>query len=111
MMELVFDNEHGFSEDQFRILIKAVDSSSVMKLWLSNCVSVYKEWIGNCPFSRNDVEIIWYNYTDLLSKWFDDKVSLALLLYMSVLTSSMYFFSQEENSSSDGVTSLQHLQQ
>ena len=78
--ELVFDNELGFSEDQFQMLIKAVDNSAVKKLWLNNCVSVYKEWMGNCLFSRNDVEIVWYNYADLIREWFDDEVSQSLLL-------------------------------
>ena len=110
--ELVFDSELRFSEHQFRMLIEAVDNSAVKKLWLNNCVFVYKEWIGNCPFSRNDVEIVWYNYADLMREWFDDEVSqsllLLLLLYMSVLTSRMYCFLQEENTSDDE-TSLQHL--
>ena len=115
--ELVFDYELGFCEDQFRMLINAVDSSAVKRLWLNNCVSVYKEWMGNCPFSRNDVEIVWYNYADLIREWFDDEVSqsllllLLLLLYMSVLTTRMYCSPQEENTSSDDETSLQHLQQ
>ena len=91
--ELVFDNELGFFEHQFQMLIKAVDNSAVKRLWLNNCVPVYKEWMGNCPFSRNDVEIVWYNYADLIREWFDDEVSqslLLLLLYMSVLTTRMY---------------------
>ena len=83
--ELVFDYELGFSEDQFQMLIKAVDSSAVNKLWLDNLFSVYKEWTGNYPFSRNDIETVWYDYDDLMMEWFDDKVSQSLLLLLLLL--------------------------
>ena len=53
------------------MLIDAVDSSAVEKLWLYDD-SDYKMWFSDCTLSRlNNVDIVWYknNYHGLFNKW------------------------------------------
>ena len=59
MEKLVIDkSDSGFTEDQFRVLIDAVDSSAVKKLWLS---TYYKQWLSDCPISRTNISIEWFH--------------------------------------------------
>ena len=60
----------AFTEDQFRVLIDAVDSSAVKKLWLCDR-SNYKRWfISDCTLSRKNIDIEWYSdHYILYNKW------------------------------------------
>ena len=56
-----------FTKDQFQLLIEGVDSSAVKKLWL---YSDYKKLLSDCPLSRDDVVIEWYDDdNDVYKKW------------------------------------------
>ena len=70
MEELAVNNNiysAGFTKEQLKLLIEGVDSSAVNKLWLHNG---YKELLSDCPLSRDDVVIEWYNYgDDVYKKW------------------------------------------
>ena len=58
-----------FTEEQFRVLIDAVDSSAVQKLWLCDS-SDYKRWFSDCTLSRKNVDIEWYSsFNDPYNKW------------------------------------------
>ena len=56
----------SFTEEQFQLLIEGVNSSAVKKLWLhKDCKK-----LSDCPISRDDVVIEWYdNLNDLYKKW------------------------------------------
>ena len=67
-------NKPKFAEDQLRVLINAVDSSAVKKLWLRDYTcrdySDYKRWFNGCTLSRMNINIEWYTgYVDLYNKW------------------------------------------
>ena len=70
MEELAFDNVYHrerFTKDQLLLLIEGVDSSAVKKLWLD---IHYKKLSSDCPLSRDDVVIEWYdNDEDVYKKW------------------------------------------
>ena len=58
---------HDFTKDQFQLLIDAVDSSAVKKLWLYDSFD-YKCWFSDYILDRHNVE--WYNdYYNLYNKW------------------------------------------
>ena len=58
-----------FTKDQFQVLIDAVDSNVVRKLWLYDC-RCYKGWFSVCTLYRSNVNIEWYlYYDDLYNKW------------------------------------------
>ena len=64
MEELAFshdENEKSLTEEQFQILIKAVDSSAIKKLWLRNNDDNKKYSQAN-PLSRKDIEISLYHH-------------------------------------------------
>ena len=68
--QIAVDNHyHDFTEDQFQLLIDAVYSSAVKKLWLydhGDC----KQCFNDCTLYRNNVDIEWYSdYSDLYNKW------------------------------------------
>ena len=69
--QLAFDKYyHDFNEVQFRLLIDAVDSSAVKKLWLHH--SNYRRWFSDCTLdlSRKNIEIEWYSTNKALyNKW------------------------------------------
>ena len=57
----------NLTKEQFQLLIEGVDSSAVKKLHLR---SSYKELLSDCPLSRDDVVIEWYDDRyDLYKKW------------------------------------------
>ena len=70
MEELVVNNRlitAFFTKEQFRFLIEGVDSSAVKKLWL---YKDYKKFLSDCPLSRDDVDVEWYNDTkDVYKMW------------------------------------------
>ena len=68
--QLVVDKYGGyFTKYQFQVLIDAVDSSAVKKLWLFDC-SHYKSWFSDHAFSRNHSNIEWCSgYYNLYNKW------------------------------------------
>ena len=70
IQQLAVENcSKNFIEDQFQVLIDAVDSSAVQKLWLHD-FRTYKRWFSDCTLSRNNVNIEWYfYYNDLYNKW------------------------------------------
>ena len=70
MEELAVNNSSytkRFMKEQFQLLIEGVDSSAVKKLWLQNG---HKKLLSDCPLSRDDVVVEWYNYfDDVYHKW------------------------------------------
>ena len=61
---LVIDKlDSGFTEDQFRVLVAAVDSSAVNKLRLP---TYYKQWLSDCPISRTNISIECYDSMNML---------------------------------------------
>ena len=69
MEELAFNIKSlsRFTKEQFQLLIEVIDSSAVKKLWLNND---YKELLRDCPLSRDDVVVEWYNDSvDVCKKW------------------------------------------
>ena len=70
MEELAINNGYysaNFTEEQLQLLIKGVDSSAVKKFWL---YIDYKKLLSDCPLSRDDVVIEWYDYPDdVYKKW------------------------------------------
>ena len=68
--QLVVENySKHFTEDQFQVLIDAVDSSAIKNLWLYDCRD-YKKWLSDCILSRKNVNIVLcYNYEDVFNKW------------------------------------------
>ena len=71
MEELALDTMYvkdQFTKEQFQLLIEVVDSSAVKKLHLR---SRYKKMLSDCPLSRDDVVIEWYDnsYDDVYKKW------------------------------------------
>ena len=63
---------HDSTKEHFQLLIDAVDSSAVKKLWL-NDHSDYRKWFSDYThaLSSKHVDIEWYSYYhyDLYSKW------------------------------------------
>ena len=59
MEELAVDDCYGFTKDAFQLLIESVDSSAVQKLIVQR---YYKKLLSDCPLSRDDMVIEWYNY-------------------------------------------------
>ena len=56
-----------FTEEQLQLLIEGVDSSAVKKLHLHRD---YKNKLSDCPLSRDDVVIEWYDHSDdVYQKW------------------------------------------
>ena len=70
IQQLAVDKPYSFfTEDQFQVLIGAVDSSAVKKLWLYD-YSEYKRCFSDYTLSRNNVEIECYsNISDWFNKW------------------------------------------
>ena len=68
MEELAVDNRSKiFIKEQFQLLIEGVDSSAVKTLHL---YSSYKKLLSDCPLSRDDVVIEWYDDADdVHMKW------------------------------------------
>ena len=68
MKELAFDNESIlFTKHQFQLLIEGIDSSAVKKFHL---YSKHKKFLSDCPLSRDDLVIEWYDYSDYVyEKW------------------------------------------
>ena len=70
MEELALDKRStSFTKEQFQLLIEGVESSAVKKLHLYSS-SHYKKLLSDCPLSRDDVVIEWYNDpNDVYKKW------------------------------------------
>ena len=70
MEELAVNNSScskSLPKEQFRLLIKGVDSSAVKKLWLD---TYYKKLLSDCPLSRDDVIVEWYDLpSEVYNKW------------------------------------------
>ena len=71
MEKVVIDNglyySAPFTKEQFQLLIEAVDSSAVKKLYL---YKYHKKLLNDCPISRDDVVIEWYDDAyDVYKKW------------------------------------------
>ena len=68
MEELAFDSlSRYFTIDEFQLLREGVDSSALKKLLLN---SSYKNQLSDCPLSRDDVVIEWYDSSfDMNKKW------------------------------------------
>ena len=58
------------TKDQFRVLIDAVDSTAVKKLWLNNNRH-YKKWFSDFRLLKlKNINIEWYSdYENLFKKW------------------------------------------
>ena len=70
MEELAFNKFYvnvQFTKEQFQLLIEGVDSSAVKKIHLYHD---YKKMLSDCPLSRDDVVIEWYDHaSDVYKKW------------------------------------------
>ena len=67
MEELAINNSWysaDFTKEQLQLLIEGVENSAVKKLHL---YSSYKRWLSDCPFSRDDMVIEWYDGVN--EKW------------------------------------------
>ena len=60
MVSLISTSEDDFTDDQFQVLIKSVDSSAIEVLWLREH---NRERLCTCPFSRKNVKIKWYGFS------------------------------------------------
>ena len=72
MEELAIDIKSRYlSKEQFQLLIEGVDSSAVKKVHLYRCSTYrYKKLLSDCPLSRDDVVIEWYDsYYNVYKKW------------------------------------------
>ena len=72
MEELAINNgwySTNFTKEQLQLLIEGVESSAVKILHLY-CSSQYKKLLSDCPLSRDDVVVEWYDHAnDVYMKW------------------------------------------